>query len=149
MYKIELKPRRQFFGHSFLDRELDKFFEGTTRQEEFFSPSCEIIEEEKRYAISMDIPGMNKEDINLEVKENHLHVTGERTWKSRGENQNVLRSEKRYGKFSRVFTLPQNVNSEMIESRFENGVLEIYLPKEEKAQARKIAIAEKNAESVN
>jgi HSP20 family protein len=149
MYNLELKPRRHFWNNAFLDRELDKFFEGATKQENFFTPACEIVEEEKRYAISMDIPGMNKDDINLEVKENHLYVTGERKWETRSEKDSVLRTEKRYGKFSRVFTLPQNVNPEMIEARFENGVLDIYLPKEEKAQTRKITIGEKKAESVN
>jgi HSP20 family protein len=149
MYNLELKPRRPFWSNTLFDREFDRLFEGTSKQENFFAPACEIVEEEKRYAISMDIPGMSKEDINLEVKENHLYLTGERKWENRSEKENVLRSEKRYGKFSRVFTLPQNVNAEMIEARFENGVLDIFLPKEEKAQTRKITIGEKKAETVN
>jgi HSP20 family protein len=139
MYNLELRPRRHFWNtHSFFEKELDKLLD--TKGEEFYTPVCEITETEKQYAVSIDIPGMKKEDISLEVKENQLFVTGERKWESKSEKDNVLRSEKRYGKFSRVFTLPQNVNAEMIEARFENGVLEIFLPKEEKAQARKISI---------
>jgi HSP20 family protein len=145
MYNLELRPRRHFWNtHSFFEKELDKLLD--TKTEEFYTPACEITETEKQYLVSMDIPGINKEDIGLEVKENQLYVTGKRKWESKSEKDNVLRSERRYGKFSRVFTLPQNVNADMIEARFENGVLEILLPKEEKAQTRKISIMDKKAD---
>jgi len=89
----------------------------------------EIFDEEKRYSVSLDIPGIKKEDINLEVNENQLFVTGER---KRGEQQ-VVRSEKVYGKFARVFTLPKDVNPDAIVASFENGMLDISLPKRRKS----------------
>lgn len=143
MYNLELRPNRKSFwpAHSILERELDKFFDSFSKTENFLTPACEVVDEEKQYWISMDIPGLKKEDISIEVKENALHISGERKFEGKGEKDNVLRSEKQYGKFSRVFTLPQNVNADMIEARFENGVLDIVLPKEEKSQARKITIS--------
>lgn len=134
MYNLELRPsfRNFWHTHSLLDQMTERNF----------TPDCEIRDEEKFFAISIDVPGIKKEDIDLEVKENHLSVTGERKYLSDKEKDNVVRTERRYGKFSRVFTLPQNVNTEGIEAKFENGVLEIILPKEEKAQARKITISD-------
>lgn len=143
MYNLELRPnRRHFWNNSILEKELDKIFENVTKTENFFAPACEIRDEETHFSISLDIPGIKKEEIDLEVKENELHITGERKYSAKSEKDNVLRTEKRYGKFSRVFTLPQNVKSEAIEAKFENGVLEIVLPKEERAQSRKITISD-------
>lgn len=120
MYNLELRPIRRHF----LNTEFDKLFETN------FTPPYDVHDDEKHFSISLDIPGVKKDDINLEVKDNHLYVTGER------------KSERRGGKFSRVFTLPQNVNPDAIKATFENGVLELTLPKEEKAQARKITISD-------
>lgn len=145
MYNLELRPfRRQFWNN-----ELDKMFDNlATKTEDVFAPTCEITEEEKQFLISLDIPGLKKEDINIEVKENQLYVSGERKFTGKSEKDTVLRSERRYGKFTRTFTLPANVNTEAIQARFENGVLELALPKEEKAQSRKISISDWNDSSL-
>lgn len=135
MYHYELRPARR----AQWDKELERFFDVFSNNEYNFSPSCEILDEEKYYSISLDIPGITKEDLDIEVKDNHLHVSGER---KQPEKTNVLRTEKRYGKFSRMFSLPQNVNTDMIEARFENGVLQITVPKEEKSQSKKIQISD-------
>lgn len=144
MYNLELRPNRRHFwnNNSILEKELDKFFDNVTKTENYFAPACEVRDEEKSFLVSLDIPGMKKEEISLEVKENELHITGERKFEAKAETDHVLRSERRYGKFSRVFTLPPNVNTEAIEARFENGVLDVILPKEEKAQSRKISISD-------
>lgn len=129
MYHFEFRPIRN-----------------SAKQWENFTPACEIQDEEKSFGISLDIPGLKQDEIEIEVKDNHLHISGER--KDEGK---AVRSEKRYGKFERVFTLPQNVNTDLIEARFENGVLDILLPKEEKSQAKKITIngLKKETETVN
>lgn len=136
MYQFELRPARSPRWVPF-DKEVEKIFEGFNKTETF-APACEIIEDEKMYLISLDIPGLNEQEIDLEVKENGLIVSGERKAK---EREKVTRSERRYGAFKRVFSLPQNVNSDLIQAKYENGVLEIILPKEEKAQTKKIAIS--------
>ena len=141
MYNLELKTSRQPVWSSHWDKEFEKIFDVFTGpKSEFFAPQCEILDSEKSYGVSLDVPGLKKEDIEIEVKDNHLYVTGERKLETRTEKNNVLRNERRYGKFSRVFTLPPNVNADHIEARFEHGVLDIHIPKEEKAQAKKISI---------
>lgn len=135
MYQFELRPNRK----QHWEKEIEKIFDVFSRNE-YFAPVCEIVDEEKLYSISLDIPGMREEDLDIEVKDNHLHITGERKFT---DKTTVLRSERRYGKFERVFSLPQNVNPEQIEARFENGVLDISLPKEEKSQTKKITIGRK------
>jgi HSP20 family protein len=136
MYNLELRPSRRHL----LGQDFDRFFDSlhAKTQDATYTPSCEILDEEKRYSVSLDIPGLKKEDINLEVKDNQLIVTGER---KKGEQQ-IVRSEKVYGKFTRIFTLPQDVNADGILAKFEYGVLEISLPKEDKAPTRKINITE-------
>lgn len=141
MYHFELKPSSRRAQWPTWEKELERFFDVFSNNETQFAPACEIHDEEKMYSISLDIPGLSQEDIEIEVKDNHLHITGERKFTKKTEKNNVLRSEKRYGKFSRVFSLPQNINSDAIEASFENGVLEITLPKEEKSQTKKIQIS--------
>lgn len=146
MYHFELRPNRRSASAqpNSWDKEFEKFFDVFSRAE-YFAPACEILDEEKSYSISLDIPGLKKEEIDIEVKDNHLHVTGER--KAPQGQDNLLRSERKYGKFSRVFSLPQNVDAESIQAKFENGVLEITLPKEEKSTTRKISISDWNKDS--
>lgn len=135
MYHFELKPSRK----PQWENEIEKIFNVFSRND-YFAPVCEIMDEEKSYSLSLDIPGMKEQDLDIEIKDNHLHISGERKFEERTDKNNVLRSERRYGKFERVFSLPQNVNTELIQARFENGVLDITLPKEEKSQTKKIAI---------
>lgn len=144
MYQFELRPNRT---HNQWEREFEKLFDVFSK-EDLFAPPCEIMDEEKSYSISLDIPGANQEDINIEVKDNHLYVSGERKYLGKAKQDYTLRSERRYGKFSRVFSLPQNVNPDAIEARFENGVLDLTLPKEEKSQTRKISISGRKQEAV-
>lgn len=142
MYNLEAKPsirRSPLWNTSTdLDQELERFFDVFSKADNF-APAFEILDEDKSYIVGLDVPGLKKDDIDIEVKDNHLIVTGER--KSDKHNVNVLRSERRYGRFSRVFGLPQNLDTESIDARYENGVLSIHLPKEEKSQPRKIKIS--------
>ena len=93
-----------------------------------YVPNCDVTEEKDHFMLSFDMPGVKKEDIKIEVQENHLTVTGER------------RRDDNYRKFERSFTLPNSVDYEKIEARYENGVLDIALPKAETAKARTIQI---------
>lgn len=138
MYHFELRPNRT---HNQWEKEFEKLFDVFSK-EDLYAPACEILDEEKSYSISLDIAGVTKDDINIEVKDNHLYISGERKYNGKVEKDYILRSERRYGKFSRVFSLPKNVNPDAIEARFENGVLDLTLPKEEKSQTLKITISD-------
>lgn len=138
MFNLDLRTHKNPVWNNDLDRELDRFFDVFSKQD-YFAPACEIVDNEKFYSIALDMPGIKEEDIDLEVKENKLTISAERKL-VREEKDNVLRSERHYGSYARVFSLPQDVKADSIEAKFENGVLEVVLPKEEKAQPRKIAI---------
>lgn len=105
-----------------------------------FAPASELTEEENHYMLSMDLPGMKKEDIKIEVADGTLVISGERKHEKRTDANQVHRFEKSYGAFKRSFVLPNTISADKVEARYEDGVLELYLPKTEVASARKIEI---------
>ncbi len=107
-----------------------------------FTPTVNSRETEDAYFIEIDLPGVKKEDIEIDVKDNVLTVSGERKVKEEMKEENYYKIESRYGKFTRSFTLPKNVNVDKISANSENGVLEIKIPKleEVKKEPKKIAI---------
>lgn len=128
-------------------RDMDRFLEsfnpasGLQDTEQEFSPATEITEDEAQYHLSVDLPGMRQEDIQIEVQDHQLSITGERKRESKkAESEKVQRFERSYGFFRRSFTLPKNVSTDKITAQYENGVLELSIPKAELAQARKIQI---------
>ena len=95
----------------------------------FFRPSTDIVETENSYEVHLSLPGMKKEDIKIELNDNELMISGERKNKSeRSENKWHL-SEISYGKFSRKFYLPDQVDRENIEAGFEDGILVVNIAK--------------------
>ncbi len=123
------------------EKDMERVFRGPATKEAIYTPACEIRDEEKQFTISLDVPGLKQEEIDIEVKDNRLHVTGERKTEVKTEQDQVVKTEKRYGKFTRVFSLPQHVNTEGIEAAYENGVVMIMIPKEVKTQSKKILIS--------
>jgi HSP20 family protein len=144
MYHLEFRPMRRA-ASLFNDREFDRFFQA---KEETFMPPTEILSTEKSYLIRLDIPGVDQSDLEIEVKEDQLIVSGERKVKKVSETEEYFRSERKYGKFSRAFSLPKNLKTEFIEAHFENGVLEIVLPKVEKTEVTKIKISSRSKQDV-
>lgn len=127
-------------------REMDRMFDHFTPpglpvyDEREFSPASELMEEENHYLLSMDLPGMKKEDIKIEVADGTLVISGERKNAKHNDTNQVHRYEKTYGSFKRSFVLPNTIDAEKVEARYEDGVLELYLPKTEVAQVRKIEV---------
>lgn len=115
--------------------DLNHFF-GTR---ETLVPACEIVDSVGALTLSLDVPGFRKEDIELEIKERHLHVSGTRATKERAEKDKVLRQERRFGKFHRAFALPDGIDEQGITAKFTDGVLEITIPKTE-VVSRKILV---------
>ena len=97
-----------------------------------FVPKVDIIEDQKAFEIHLAVPGMNKEDFKIDLKENYLTVSGERKFKKEVEEKNYRSIETSYGAFSKTFVLPENVNAEKIEAKYNNGMLELVVPKDEK-----------------
>lgn len=113
---------------------VDKFFnEATTRNGgSTFSPKVDVIENEKSYEVHVAAPGLSKEDFTIELNENQLTVSGERKFSNEKNEKNYRSIETQYGKFSRSFYLPENVDAAKINATYNNGILELTVPKDEK-----------------
>lgn len=94
-----------------------------------FTPSVNTREGEFAYHIDIDLPGVKKEDIKVDIKDNYLIVSGERNFKEEVKEEDYYKVETQFGKFNRKFTIPDHVDIENIEANSDNGVLELTLPK--------------------
>lgn len=127
----------------FFDRMLADFNTPTSSlfNDEDFVADSEIVEGNDHYLVSVDLPGLKKEDIKIEVSNNTLSISGERKRETvSNKNQKIQRTEKYYGSFKRSFTIPSLTQSDKIEANYQDGVLQVYVPKAQAAQARKIEI---------
>jgi HSP20 family protein len=97
-----------------------------------FVPKVDIIENEKAFEIQVAVPGMKKEDFKIELNENNLTVSGERKLEKERSEKGYRSFETQYGTFSRSFSLPENVDAEKIDAKYNNGILELLVPKDEK-----------------
>jgi HSP20 family protein len=113
---------------------VDKFFnEAATRNGgSTFSPKVDVIENEKSYEVHVAAPGLSKDDFKIELNENQLTVSGERKFSNEKNEKNYRSIETQYGKFSRSFYLPENVDAANINATYNNGILELTVPKDEK-----------------
>eukprot|EP00026_Physarum_polycephalum_P016477 Phypoly_transcript_17394.p1 GENE.Phypoly_transcript_17394~~Phypoly_transcript_17394.p1 ORF type:complete len:127 (+),score=18.80 Phypoly_transcript_17394:148-528(+) len=102
-------------------------------------PQTDIRENGKEYVIQLEVPGCKKESVNVDIDGRRLVVKGEKPFATK-EGESVYVSERAYGKFSRVFTLPSSVDPDAITANVEDGVLEIHVPKSAKSQAKSINI---------
>jgi len=94
-----------------------------------FTPVVNTREADDAYYIEVELPGVNKEDINIDVDDNTLTISGERKLKDEQKDSSFYKVESLYGKFERSFSLPEDVDSDKIEAASKNGVLEIKIPK--------------------
>ena len=109
-----------------------------------FSPTINTREGEYAYHIEVDLPGVKKEDINIQVEDNILVVSGERKVKKEMKEENYYKIESSFGSFSRSFSLPEEVDVENIHAESEDGVLEVVVPKLESAKVDKVKKIEIN-----
>ncbi len=138
-----------------LQQEMDRLFDSTLNPYAGFpefdaawdrqlqQPAMDLTEKPDAYTVQMELPGMDKSAINIEVKDRILTVSGERntTTKTEDENEKVLVQERRISSFSRQVVLPKGVAADQVSAEYKSGVLTITLPKTEKgAVARKIEI---------
>ncbi len=112
----------------------------TSQETGQWAPVVDIREVEDALLIQAELPGIDKKDISLEVKDGVLTISGERRYEKEVDEENVHRVERVYGKFSRSFSLPRNINADKVEATMENGVLNIRLPKHESAKPKAITI---------
>ena len=104
-------------------------------------PPVDILESKDAYLIRAELPGMKKEDVNLEVNDGTWTVSGERKAETLSNGVEYHRTERVHGRFSRSFYLPQTVQQDGIKATYRDGILEIHVPKAEEAKPRQIAIS--------
>ena len=110
-------------------------------------PAMDLVETESQFVLTADLPGLTESDVNIEVDDRVLTISGERKAKHESSKDGFHRVERAFGTFSRSLTLPKGVNAEAVEAAFEHGVLEIRIPKPEQPKPRKITIAPKTIEA--
>lgn len=129
-----------------MDRGLSRFFDSLfdVRKERdlerILTPKADVLEDKDKYLISIEAPGLKKEDAKLTVNNNILTISGEKKDEKKVEKKNYLFQELSYGKFERSFTLPDGVEADKIDAEIKNGLLEITIPKSEKQKPKEIEV---------
>jgi HSP20 family protein len=129
-----------------IDRVFNRFFpsqsqsDSDSSQQAVWAPRTDLVETDDAYRMHLDVPGVNKDDLKINFKDNQLTISGERASKQTDENEEYVRVERSFGHFYRSFTLPRTVNAENISASYEDGVLTIHVPKTEEVKPRQIEI---------
>jgi HSP20 family protein len=133
---------RNRFSHE-IDRMFDDFFGSPLMRADVdwdFMPRVNIKDTKDNVVLTFEVPGIDKKDIKVAVKDNMLTVSGERKVVHHEESDNFLRNEIVSGKFSRSFSLPEAVDPNKIQADYRNGMLEIKLTKTEEAKPKEIDV---------
>lgn len=109
-----------------------------------FNPRVDVRDEREAVVLSAELPGVDKEDVNVEVHDGVITLSGKKERKEVSEQEGVYRAERVYGEFKRAFSLPDTVDASRIDAEFRNGVLKITLPKKPEAAPKQIAIRGEN-----
>jgi len=122
--------------------DLERWFDDAPGkfEERGWHPNVDVYETEGSYVLKADLPGINKEDIKIDVNDNALTFKGEKKFEEKTEKDNYVRVERSYGNFTRSFTLSEDVDPENIKASYKDGVLEITLAKKEEAKPKEINI---------
>jgi HSP20 family protein len=130
-----------------LQQRMNRLFEeqyGGGREESLtagaFAPPVDIYEDEQSIQLKLEVPGIDEKDLDIRVENNVLTVSGERKFEKEEKEENFRRVERRYGSFSRSFTLPNTVNTDDIHADYNNGVLNIRLAKRAEAKPKQIKV---------
>jgi HSP20 family protein len=129
---------------TWLDQFFTDFDKGYARKNEF-APAVDVVEEKEDFVLRAELPGVAKENIKVEVKENRLTLSGkkENAWADKGAQGargDYRYAESSFGSFTRTFEIPSNVSGEAIKAEYANGVLTLRIPKAKEALSRSIEI---------
>jgi HSP20 family protein len=147
MALVRFDPAREIDSlQSDMNRLFDRFFSnspangngaGAARR---WIPAMDLVETEDSLVLRADLPGMTEGDVDIEVKDGTLTVSGERRSENEEKKEGYHRVERAFGRFSRALALPKGVDAERINAAFENGVLEVTIPKPEETKPTRIQI---------
>ena len=134
-----------------MDRMMEDFFGRRIRPwwpERFFrtdeldvrAPAVDVFEEKDDIVVKAEIPGMDKDDIEVKLTDHTLTIKGEKKKEEETKQENYYRSERSYGTFLRTLDLPKDVHADKVKATFKNGVLEVRMPKTEEAKAKETKV---------
>ncbi len=123
-----------------LSRILDDVPFGGFRETEQWAPVVDIRETDDALLVQAELPGIDKKNVKVEVKDGVLTLSGERKYEKDVKEENVHRIERSYGSFVRSFSLPTNVDTDHVDATMKNGILEVRLPKKESARPKAITV---------
>jgi HSP20 family protein len=148
---VRWEPFREL---SSLQTEMNRLFNaafetgsgGGTAAPRRWTPAMDLVETEDQFVLRADLPGLGEEDVNIELEDNVLTVSGERRTEHEDKREGFYRMERAYGSFSRSLTLPKGVDPEAVTAAFDRGVLEVRVPKPEQRKPRRISISSGDGE---
>jgi HSP20 family protein len=122
------------------NRLFDTLFEPVNHRTQRWQPAMDLVEAEDHFLLRADLPGLDENDVSIEIQDNALTVSGERKAEQESRERGFYRVERSFGRFSRSLTLPEGVDPDKIGASFDKGVLEVRIPKPEQRKPRRIAI---------
>ena len=131
-----------------MNRVFDAFFgtrpgNGAGRR---WVPAIDLVEDGEQLVLRADLPGMTEDELEVEVKDGVLTVSGERKAEEKKEDEGYYRVERAFGHFSRSLSLPEGVDADQVTANFDNGVLEVRIPKPEERKPHRIQIGKGSVE---
>ena len=130
-----------------MNRLFNNFFDAPTgrgngggNQSRRWIPAMDLVETDDHYVLRADLPGLSDEDVNVQLEDNVLTISGERKTEQHTEQEGYYRLERASGAFSRSLTLPDGVDPDSVQAHFDRGVLEITIPKPEQKKPRQVQI---------
>jgi HSP20 family protein len=125
-----------------MNRLFDRFFEGRSGNgvSRRWIPAMDLVETTDHLVLRGDLPGMTEDDVNIEIKDNVLTVSGDRKAENEEKGEGYHRVERSFGSFSRSLSLPRGIDPDKVEAKFENGVLEVQIPKPAEAKPTRVQI---------
>jgi HSP20 family protein len=103
-------------------------------------PKADIYEDQEGLRLNFEVPGLDPNEVKVQLNENILTVSGERKLENEDRKSNYRRIERSYGAFERSFSLPQNVDTEKVQASYKNGMLSIFIPRSERAKPRSVQV---------
>jgi HSP20 family protein len=146
MALVRWEPIRELDSlQSDMNRLFDAFFQGRGESRSGSSarrwvPAMDLTETDRHLILRADLPGLDREDLNIEVKDGVLTISGERKAEHTDESEGFYRVERAFGRFSRSLDLPQGIDPDAVSADFDRGVLEVRIPKPEERQPTRIQI---------
>jgi HSP20 family protein len=152
MALIRWEPVRELNTiQSEMNRLFNTFFEappgdsGTMQRR--WIPAMDLVETDDDLVLRADLPGLSEKDVNIEVEDSVLTISGERKAEHEERKEGYYRVERASGSFSRSLTLPEGVDPERVRASFDRGVLEVRIPKPEQRKPRKVTISASEADA--